>query len=304
MHGELMERIIGYMATMWPKTSAQFTQFAQAGDYIGGIWGTAISVATLLIVLSTWNQTRRSARLSSITSILGEMLKTHDAIAGTGQHGFWSREGIPSILLREFNAIYRITKKVVHSDDVWSVNERIDIAYTFAFYGLHTNAVHALRSYGETDVMAVQTAASRLRSRVARYQKLFNGHQTVLPHYLRNLFSMYMLIDGSKISQTDKLNLAKIVRTKLSNYDQALLALNVLSHLGGEWERLRLVERYKPFANLPEAFFSFDSKFDMKARFPALEFEWEGRRSARPRYRVKAVGRLTIILAWYPRPSQ
>ena len=66
-----------------------------------------------------------------------------------------------------------------------------------------------------------------------------------------------------------------MLRSKLSNYEQALLALNVLSHMGQDWQSSGLLRTYKPIKNIPRDFFSFDDSFDLKKAFPYIDFEWE-----------------------------
>jgi hypothetical protein len=270
------------------------------GDYVGGVLGTLISAVTLVVVWLTWRATSKTQRVQSVLAVVAEMLKTHDAVAGSGEDGFWSRSGTPSTMLREFSAIYGQTRQVVPEDSIWSVQNRIDIAYTFTFYGLSTNATGALTAYGEDRIKRVSDAVSDLRYREGKYEGLFKGHQTTVSQYMRNLFNMYAFIDEAAISPNDKYKIARIVRTKLSNYEQALLALNIMSHLGSEWERRGLVQRFKPFANVPRRFYGFDETFDLKARFPALEFEWESDGGKRPRYFPFRLGRLSLTLALYP----
>ncbi|WP_421698509.1 putative phage abortive infection protein [Ancylobacter sp.] len=272
------------------------TQYGQLGDYIGGVWGTVISVVTLVIVYITWISTQKFARLQTITVFLIEMLKTHDTISQSGEFSFWDRRGTPSILLREFAALYRITRRIVPSDDQWSIDDRIDISYTFAYYGLNIQSYHSLSQYGREYIKAVSDSASKLRNRSkSKYRDMFKGHQYKLSHYNRNLFGMYNLIDNSDLDISEKHKLSKIIRTKLSNYDQALLALNVMSHLGREWEDCGFTAKYRPFGNIPEKFFGFDKNFDILHRFPTVFFEWEAPIKKRPLYRTRNVGPIRII---------
>lgn len=282
------------------KESAAYGQY---GDYVGGVGGTIVSAIALIVVFLTWCGTRQTNRLDKLRSILVEMLKTHDSIASNGECSFWSRQGTPAILLREFAAIYKLTRRYVPSNATWSVDDRIDIAYSFAFYGPNSQALHSLKSYGNSNLKKVQDGISEIRQkRGGRFADLFKGHQVSISHYMRNLYGMYTMIDeGEKISNKNKRNLAKIVRTKLSNYEQALLALNIISHLGAEWERMGLIEKYKPFTNIPEKFFNFDKSFDIKNRFPGVRFEFERAGKERPSYRNFGFGRWTIILVARPK---
>ncbi|WP_416638905.1 putative phage abortive infection protein [Pseudomonas sp. OHS18] len=108
-----------------------------------------------------------------------------------------------------------------------------------------------------------------------KIQKIYSGHQNRLSHYFRNLFSAYVFIESSSLDKNEKLSLAKVLRSKLSNYEQALIVLNVISHLGQEWERSGILLKYKPIKNIPEMFFTFSKDFTLKSRFPYIDFEWE-----------------------------
>lgn len=283
--------------------SKVIAEYGQFGDYFGGVWGTFVSIIALMVVFLTWHGARQTNRLDKLTSILVEMLKTHDSIASNGEHSFWSRQGSPAIFLREFAAIYRQTRMSVPSDDAWSVNDRIDIAYTFAFYGPNSQALHSLESYGYSNLKKVQNGISMLRlRRRSRFSDMFKGHQVSISHYMRNLYGMYTMIDeAEKISNKQKRDLAKIVRTKLSNYEQALLALNIISHLGAEWERTGLIEKYKPFTNIPEKFLNFDKSFNIKTRFPNVAFEFERVKGDMPSYRNFHFRRWGIIFVSRPK---
>jgi hypothetical protein len=98
-------------------------------------------------------------------------------------------------------------------------------------------------------------------------------------------------------SNYEKLNYGKIIRSRLSNYDQAVLLLNILSHMGREWETEGLVIKYKPFANIPRLFFGFDNAFSPKSRFPFVEFEWEKFINKKPKYWTRHFKGWTITLS-------
>jgi hypothetical protein len=100
------------------------------------------------------------------------------------------------------------------------------------------------------------------------------GHQNRLAHYFRNLYAAYSFIESSKLTRKEKLDLGKILRSKLSNYEQALLVLNIRSHLGNAWEEDgKLVNVYMPIKNIPEHFFEFDKEFEMKKQFSGVTLE-------------------------------
>lgn len=103
----------------------------------------------------------------------------------------------------------------------------------------------------------------------------FGGHQNRLSHYFRNLHSAFTFIDEQRLSEKEKQSLSKVLRSKLSNYEQALLAINALSEQGASWIETGLIAKYMPIKNIPKHFFSFDPAFDLKKSFPSVTFEWE-----------------------------
>ncbi|WP_210485388.1 putative phage abortive infection protein [Microvirga antarctica] len=281
------------VCTFWPcdgLASDNLSKLGSLGDYFGGLWGTLISVLALVVVFFTWRLTRQANNRNALISILTEMLKTHDSISSI-------EKGISSRFLREFSAVYKLSRRIVPDDQFWSVEDRVDIAYTFVFYGLSTHVRHSLSRHGDERLKLLQDATAQLRHRAgSKYKNYFSGYQEHLSHYLRNLFGMYVLINESNLKLKEKLNLSKVVRTKLSNYDQAVLALNVMSHLGREWDRQGLIINYKPIANVPERFFGYDNALSLKKYFPYVEFEWERSRGNRPYYYTISVMKFSLTI--------
>jgi hypothetical protein len=275
---------------IWPDVN-ETSQFGQIGDYIGGVWGTLFTALTLVVVFFTWRVARGGETRNSLVSVLTEMLKTHDEIVSKAPD-------LAAQALREFATIYKVTRRIEPRYDEWPARARVDIAYTYTFYGLNMESRHALDHYGAKRIKDVGDEISRLRQRArSRFAGLFKGHQETLSHYMRNLFAMFLFIDESRTSKRDKLRFAKVVRTKLSNYDQALLAANIISHLGSEWESRGLVDKYKPVANVPKHFFGYDDRLNLKSFFPMVQFEWEKKAVPRPVYRRFALGAVKVI--WY-----
>lgn len=268
-----------------PATISQLESSGLLGDYIGGVWGTIIAAVTLTVVFLTWHSARQAEAFNAVLGVLAQMLNTHQSVTHTSG---------ASQFLREFSAIYRIAKRT-YPISPWTVEDRIDIAFTYTFYGINTQALSSLEMYGTNEVKAVQDEVARLRDRVSKHNGWFAGHQATYSQYVRNLFAMYTLLDQSRLSNRRKLELGKVIRAKLSNYDQAVLMLNVISHLGREWTSTGISTKYKPFANVPERFFGFDQNFHMKSSFPTVLFEWEKAKGKRPQYWSFGLGKWTFI---------
>lgn len=252
------------------------------GDYWGGYYGTIIAAVTSLLVLLTWFTTRRNDNKAKTYQVFTEMLRTHEEIVSSMRIGdAVGREAI-ALILSEFSFIYKATQSHVPSYGVWDMHDRVDIAYTYMYYGPQLQTQRVLSSYDPALLKLIGDAVSAKQQRNARStgarhrQRLFKGHQNRISHYFRNLFAAYKFIDASDLSKREKKDLGKVLRAKLSNYEQALLLLNIMSNLGKPWKTTGLLHFYEPIKNVPRNFFSFDEQhFDLKTELPDIEFEWQ-----------------------------
>jgi len=257
-----------------PANKGSIEFYALLGDYIGGFWGTAIGVLTLLVVLITWKQSKKSEYRAKTYQIFTEMLRTHEEIISSIRVNSFSGRDAFVAFLSEFYSIYRMVNDF-DAENRWSLDEKIDISYCYMFYGPHIVTAQALNGYDENRLKSVHDLVQKMRHDGKGNKRSFSGHQNRLSHYFRNLFGAYTFIESSKLSSYEKKSLGKVIRTKLSNYEQALLALNTVSHLGREWENAGIFSKHKPIKNIPERFFTFDDDFELNRRFPYINFEWE-----------------------------
>lgn len=249
------------------------------GDYIGGVWGTGISAITLVVVFITWWAGRQVDYKSKTYQIFVEMLRTHEEVVSSFKVGEQVGRDALEIMLSEFYFIYRATLKLVPNYEDWSIDQRIDIAYTIMYYGTQKHTELELGAYDNERIKKLIDLVTRARQKnsaleAPKDKRRFPGHQNRLSQYFRNLYAAYKFVDTAKLSNEEKDALARTLRAKLSNYEQALLSLNIISHLGRAWESDKLVKRYMPIKNVPRFFFSLDG-FDLKARFSYINFEWE-----------------------------
>lgn len=275
-----LAKAIETAASAAPPGSAQYDGLL--GDYIGGVWGTVIVALTFLVVLATWRATRRIDYKTKTYQVFAEMLRTHEEIVQSLSLGDVRGRDAIALILSEFSFIYKATQSHVPNYATWNLHQRIDVAYTYTYYGPQLQTQRILAKYGAENLKLIGDAvskkqASNSESQSDRHrQRLFKGHQNRLSHYFRNLYAIHAFIEGSDLSESEKISLGKVLRSKLSNYEQALLALNVLSHLGEEWKHSGILAKYRPIKNVPRNFFSFDEDhFDIKNEFPYIVFEWE-----------------------------
>lgn len=106
-----------------------------------------------------------------------------------------------------------------------------------------------------------------------------------LSQYFRHLFQLVNFIDEKSIlSYNEKYQYIKLLRAQLSNQEQVILAFNVLSNIGSVWENdklddnKKLITKYNLIKNIPEG---FTQSIDIKAYFPKVTFEGEGKTQER-----------------------
>lgn len=324
--------------------------YGQAGDFIGGFWGTIIGVATFLVIAITWYSTHKINEKSKKYQIFSEILRSHEEIVGSITLGKSTGRDAFGAILGEFYDAYEATKQLNDTTDrALTLNQRIDIAFVFTYYGAHPETVRLLgRKYftfdsnhvaqtlnkkkksnkkskihkaisehtdgdpienerwqqsirdalkiansagiPESDKRVLRDALTtskhlpRKKINKKRFLKLieeleeaseFGGHQNRLSNYFRNLYSAFTFIQDSGLSRKEKYALAKVLRSKLSNYEQALLALNCLTEQGSAWLTSGILSEYAPIKNIPRHFFSFDKDFLLEQAFKDVVFEWQ-----------------------------
>jgi hypothetical protein len=270
--------------------------YAPLGDYVGGVIGTLIGAATLLVVLRTWrNDSYKSRREKAYESVF-ELLRAHDAIVQRMHPLKRKPETDPfGGIHHEFNEIYKL---IVPSQAVLTnlpLNAKIGIAYIYTYFGPSTEALELSRlHYGVDTAQSLHDAVQQKRNAEGSKGYLA-GHQQSLSHYFRNLYTVYRFISESGLSGRDKRLLARITRSRLSNYEQALLVLNAVSPLGSAWTETGLMRRFQPVSNVPRLFFGFDPEYNAQKAFPYVRFEWQDYYPQKPSRWKKALDKTKVM---------
>lgn len=92
------------------------------------------------------------------------------------------------------------------------------------------------------------------------YERLYWGHHLRLGHYFRHLYAVVDYVNSqSKLSEEEKYEYVKMIRTQLSNTEQMIIMANSLSDMGKEWEMFKknsddtpFITRYNFIKNIPE----------------------------------------------------
>lgn len=263
---------------IFPFTPIDASSWGQLGDWIGGAVGTLITFASLIALIFTFWVSRAAMIRQSIYALFATMSKAHDDLVASFQMHDSKGSDVFKILLKDFDVCLRATIK--HYQGL-SLRQTVDVAYSLFFYG----STIAGRDYLEgmfdpIKIKSILDEVSDKRNRLARLYPKSKGHrlsgnQARLSSYYRNLYGVYSFIDESNLPVREKRNILKAMRTKMSNHEQALLALNICSHLGEKWEDERLLRRYEPIKNIPKAFLTLPDGSTIDRLFPEVKFDFE-----------------------------
>lgn len=108
------------------------------------------------------------------------------------------------------------------------------------------------------------------------------GYINDLSRYFRQIFQIVKYIDSNeRITQDQKYEYCKLLRTTLSNKEQELLFNNILSPYGIPWEKGDYIRKYKIFKNItsytmigytPVDFLKETCSYDESSLKEALDF--------------------------------
>lgn len=93
----------------------------------------------------------------------------------------------------------------------------------------------------------------------SKFDRFYNGQQTRLAHYFRQIYMIMNYIDNQKINDDEKREYGKNIRSLFSNHEQIIFFLNSISILGRDWElsnidNKKLISKYNLIKNIPKGY--------------------------------------------------
>ncbi|ABR91633.1 Uncharacterized conserved protein [Janthinobacterium sp. Marseille] len=298
MFKTFLDRLIVYAllvaAIVLAYSTSPLENFARAGDFVGGIFGTVIAGLSVYLLVETLKHQRSSSEQQSFENRYFELVKLHRENVAEFDLGKHQGRKTFISLVREFQAILQHVSSGGESN---TLNERtkILIAYYTFYYGVGPNSSRMLSSALEPHLTSEQMEFVRtlihyffdkgIRLEMAKEVRLshgpVDGHQSRLGHYYRHLYQTVSYIDQQEISDEKKRQYVKTIRAQLTNYEQALLLINSLTPLGEAWEESNFMRKYRMVRNLPKDFFDKETELDVLAIFEndPHYFEWQDQAS-------------------------
>lgn len=181
------------------------------------------------------------------------------------------------LLLSEFELCFYVAKMSFPDKDykIW-VNE----GYGAFFHGVNSKKLELHSFFKKLD--SINQSYSRLFNEINKilnnesvdynlekelHFSLFQGHSSQLAHYYRHLFQTVKYIttqDNQFITYEEKRKFLRILRSQLSNQEQALLFYNWLSNFGKQWENEnnKFFTDYRMIHNIYQEILISDIKLD------------------------------------------
>lgn len=250
------------------------------GSFIGGYVGIFISIASTVFLLITLNNQIKTSSISHIENNFIKMVEFHRANVDKfflhSDIGKIEGQKVFKYMLRQLKEIYEIVKKNYCSEDE---RDRLDIAYILFYYGLEDDSIDTIKELlSKYDENNINKIISEIKNSYAiSYSdynlKLSDSNQEILGHYYRNLFGAVKYIDSKdNLDFDEKYQYIKLLRAQLSNQEQLLLFMNVISSMGKAWMDNKYISTYEMIKNIPENNYL---KVDLKKYFKNIIFEFE-----------------------------
>lgn len=182
--------------------------FSQLGDFIAGLPVLILSFASLLLVVRSNKERRKSEAESTFFTLLNANIELVKNLTYRDKDGDYSGVDV----IRKFYNLF-----FVQNFDVNLLSDTKD------------NHMEIIRTYEKI------------------YDELICEY---LGHYFRNVYHLFVAIDKSNVSKTEKMRLSNIFLSNFSNSQLVMLLLNSQSQYGKNMAPL--VEKYNAFENLKE----------------------------------------------------
>lgn len=252
-------------------SEASATSYGLLGDYIGGVLGTILAFVTFALLLWSHSRSAKIEHRNKVHLIFSEMLSGHEDIINSMHRGDLHGRQVISQSIRDLDEIYSALQEAEWETGIEiTTQQRMSMSFIVLMFGIGEQAQDLLSQFPS----AVFDVLKRNLNLLKEDGVEIKYHQSIFMHYFRNLYAMHKFVDDSSMSDTDKIELLKVVRAKLSVSEQMILAFNINSPVGNAWIESGLLHKYKPIKNIPKKYF-FRDETKLKEVFPYLSFEWE-----------------------------
>lgn len=244
---------------------------SQYGSFISGIIGSLFTLVGFLLIYETLRQQRIDFEKQQFEARFFELVRYHrENVQLMTYKSAYSKEGETTTgrqviveLKKQCNDIIKDIKvllpKTKLQTDKQYTEEILKIAILIFYYGVSlrtkNTVLKILNKYIPDDKERI---IKELRKKKTKYNAkivFYGGHQSKLGNYFRHLYHTVRFVDSIKfLNDSEKKGYIKILRSQLTNYEQAIIFYNSLCPLGNEWRVKGYILKYEMVKNLPPDF--------------------------------------------------
>lgn len=249
------------------------------GSYFGGFIGAIFTISSTLLIFVTLISQNIDNTKNQIANQFFKMLDYHNEnvkqinISHIDPSKNDKSEGRRAFVIfkLQIRELIKIVDRINH-DLHLNLNDRqiIDIAYISFYYGIDNQwenfTIDKFSRYPRKEEILHALLLEKNNATL----KIGRTNQTSLSSYYRNMYRAISFIDSNKLlTNKEKVNYIKILRSQLSNPELYVLFFNLLSRFGTKWEQNNYVIKYKFIKNLPK---NYCERFNPNDFFP-MEYE-------------------------------
>lgn len=261
------------------------------GSLISGVVGSLFTLVGFLLLYLTIYEQKKQFNIQQFESKLFELIKYHrENVAEISYLPASSENEAEKLygrnvfiqLKKELLDLFSIVKTYLNDNDVEMDEESIiGVTYNIFFFGVSERTLKTTEDqlrYYQLDDSLVSKLLKYLRKKKKKYNNkivYFGGHQSKLGFYFRHIYRTIKFIEEYKIPEKEKITYSKILRSQLTNYEQAIFFFNSLSEMGREWRNMygqkRLIEKYEMIKNIPPYLLE---EINFKHYYPNIDYEY------------------------------
>jgi len=247
------------------------------GTIIGGLFGPLFSLISFILVYLIFNEQNKQTFINKIDSDIKYLrnyvfeIKHRDPESKIFIIG--GEETGERFFIRAKTQLDNLYNKMITYDFLDSENI-IGATFEIFYFGVSKRTLETLKIHlcKRTDIDNVNKIINDIRKIKTKYNDkivYYCGHQGKLGHYFRQLYYIIESIDNCNLD-IDKYEVAKNVRVKMSNYEQAILCYNLFTYMGKNWGEKNYINKYELIKDIPQRFLPFEPN-----TYFSLKFEYD-----------------------------
>ena len=263
---------------------------SQLGNLVGGYFGTFLLILSGLLLYKTLIEQRHSFEIQNFEQKFFDLLKIHRENVDEMTLQNIQKRKVFNILRLEYQEVYEVVKTHYKLKDCNQI-DKANITYIIFFFGVFDtgeNMCKDLLSKYDTDIVnSIIGELKKTKIKQCKFindfktlenYKPFNGHQSRLGHYFRNMYQTVKFTElKEELKPEQKEYYIKTLRAQLSNQELSIFFYNSLSDLGKPWrvreyDNKSLIEKYQFLKNIPLGGFTFELNPE---NFYKQDYEWD-----------------------------